>query len=117
MSYIEEYYKYLCDNPDKACNKILTVYKKLVEDIKKPKEITFYNEITEETETHRFVFDIEKGRRPIRFIETFCRHSKGKWAGKPIKLELFQKAYIQALFGFLNRDTNTRRFNETIFWY
>ena len=34
-------------------------------------------------------FDEGAGNRPIEFIETFCKHSKGKWAGKPIKLGLF----------------------------
>ena len=50
MTYIEEYYQYLLDNPDKACNKVLTVYKKLVNDIKKPKQVSFFNKITEENE-------------------------------------------------------------------
>ena len=35
--------------------------------------------------------------------------------GAPIVLELFQKAFIQALFGFLNKKTKLRRFNETLF--
>ena len=35
MTYIEEYYKFLKDNPDKACHKVLVTYKKLVADIKK----------------------------------------------------------------------------------
>jgi phage terminase large subunit-like protein len=61
-----------------------------------------------------FYFDEEKGERPIQFIETFCKQSEGE-IGKPIKLELFQKAYIQALFGFVYRDTGYRRFNETMF--
>ena len=45
MTYIEEYYKYLKTNPDKACHKVLTVYKKLVDDIKKPKKVSFFNDI------------------------------------------------------------------------
>ena len=115
MTYIEEYYQYLLDNPDKACKKILSVYKKLVNDIHNPKEITFYNSITEETETHRYIFDETKGTRPIRFIEKFCRHSKGKWAGKPIELELFQKAFIEALFGFVDEETGLRKYKKAVF--
>ena len=60
-----------------------------------------------------FYFDEKKADRPIEFIETFCKQAEGKM-GEPIKLELFQKAFIQAIFGFLNRDTKTRRFNEVI---
>lgn len=115
MSYIEEYYQYLLDNPDKACKKVLVVYKKLVDDIKKPKSITFYNSLTEQEETHKFIFDEEKGTRPIRFIEQFCKHSKGKWAGKPIKLELFQKAFIEALFGFIDEETGLRKYKKAVF--
>ena len=33
MTYIEEYYQFLLKNPDKACYKVLTTYKKLVKDI------------------------------------------------------------------------------------
>ena len=112
MTYIEEYYNYLLKNPEKSCHKILTVYKKLVEDLKKPKQVSFFNEITEENETHTFVFDEKKGNRPIEFIEKFCKHSKGKWAGQPLKLELFQKAFIQALFGFVDKDTGIRKYKK-----
>lgn len=115
MSSIEEYYNFLLENPDKACSKILCVYKKLVNDIKKPKEITFYNSITEEEETHRFIFDEKKAQKPIRFIEQFCRHSKGKWAGQPIQLELYQKAFIEALYGFIDEETGLRKYKKAVF--
>ena len=115
MSAIEEYYQFLLDNPDKACNKVLTVYKKLVDDLKKPKEVTFYNEITEEEETHKYIFDENKATRPIRFIEKFCRHSKGKWAGQPIKLELYQKAFVEALYGFVDEETGLRKYKKAVF--
>ena len=112
MTYIEEYYQFLLKNPDKACHKVLVTYKKLVQDIYNPKQVSFFNEITEEEETHTFVFDEKKGNKPIIFIEKYCRHSKGKWAGKPVKLELFQKAFIQALFGFVDKDTGIRKYKK-----
>lgn len=98
MTYIEEYYQFLLKNPQKASKKVLIVYKKLVQDIYNPKQVSFFNEITEENEVHTYVFNENKGNRPIKFIEKFCKHSKGKWAGKPVILELWQKAFIQALF-------------------
>ena len=112
--YIEEYYKWILDNPDKVNIKIKTIYKKLVDDIKKPKQVTFYNKITEENETHIYVFNEELGNRPIRFIEKYCKHSKGKWAGKPIVLELWQKAFVEALFGFVDKDTDIRKYKKGI---
>lgn len=110
ITYIEEYYQFLLKNPDKACRKILSVYKKLVQDIYNPKVISFYNEATEEEETHTYVFDLKKADRPIEFIEKYCRHSKGKWARQPIKLELWQKATIQAIFGFVDKETGIRKY-------
>ena len=112
MTYIEEYYDFLKKNPDKACRKVLVTYKKLVNDIKKPKKVSFFNETTEENETHTYVLDEKKGNKPINFIEKYCRHSKGKWAGQPVKLELFQKAFIQALFGFVDKDTGIRKYKK-----
>ena len=100
MNYIKEYYNKINSGEIIAGKKIKKIYKRLVEE--------------SENESLSFYFDEETGERPIQFIETFCKQAEGE-IGKPIKLELFQKAYIQALFGFLNRDTNKRRFNETMF--
>lgn len=63
----------------------------------------------------KYAFDKEKANRPIEFIERFCRQSKGEWAGQSVRLELFQKAFIQALFGFVDRDTGLRRYREAFF--
>ena len=112
MTYIEQYYNFLLKNPEKACHKVLITYKKLVNDLKELKKVSFFNEITEENETHTFVFDEKKGNKPIEFIERFCKNSKGKWAGQPLKLELFQKAFIQALFGFVDKDTGIRKYKK-----
>lgn len=114
MTYIEEYYQFLLKNPNKACHKVLTTYKKLVQDIYNPKQVSFFNEITEEQEIHIYFFDELKGNRPIQFIERFCKHSKGKWAGKPVVLELWQKAFIQALYGFSDKDTGLRKYKKGI---
>ena len=100
MNYIREYYEKIHSGEIVAGKKVIKIYKRLVEE--------------SENNSLSFYFDEEIGERPIEFIETFCKQAEGE-IGKPIKLELFQKAYIQALFGFINRETNTRRFNETMF--
>nr|DAY50906.1 MAG TPA: Large Terminase [Caudoviricetes sp.] len=112
MTYIEEYYQFLLKNPDKACHKILVTYKKLTQDLYNPKQVSFFNEITEEMETHIYIFNEKRANRPIQFIEKFCKNSKGKWAGKAIELELFQKAFIQALFGFVDKETGIRKYKK-----
>jgi phage terminase large subunit-like protein len=62
-----------------------------------------------------YVFDEARANRPIEFIERFCKHSKGEWAGQGIRLELFQKAFIQALFGFVDAQTGLRQYRESFF--
>ena len=63
----------------------------------------------------KYRFDEAKANRAIEFIERFCKHSKGEWAGQPVRLELFQKAFISALFGFVDCKTGFRRFQEAFF--
>lgn len=113
-TYIEQYYQWLLDNPKKANVKVLAVYKKLVDDIKKPRIVEYLNKQTGEVEVKTYVFDREKSERPINFIEKFCKHSKGKWAGKPVLLELWQKAFIQATYGFINQETSYRKYRKVI---
>jgi phage terminase large subunit-like protein len=80
-----------------AGEKIKKVYKQLAKDCKRKKG---------------FHFDLDKASRVIYFVETFCRQSKGDM-GKPIKLELFQKAALQAIFGFVD-DEGRRKYNEVL---
>ena len=61
-----------------------------------------------------YIFDEEKAKRPIVFIEKFCKQSVGV-AGGDLKLDLFQKAFIEALFGFVFKTTGYRRFRESLF--
>ena len=114
MTYIEEYYNKISSGEINACKKIKAVYKKLVDDLKKPKTVSFLNKITDEVEEHTYIFDEQKADRPIQFIEKYCKHSKGKWAGKPVILELWQKAHIQALYGFVDKETGLRKYRKFI---
>lgn len=114
MTYIEEYYKWILDNPTKVNEKVKTIYERLVQDLKEPKTSTIFNPTTEENEVHTYIFDEKLGTRPIKFIELFCKHSKGKWAGKPVELELWQKAFIEALFGFVDEETKLRKYKKAV---
>ena len=116
MTYIEEYYKWICDNPNKVCKKIKTIYERLYKDIYKENKVSFFNKSIGEEETHTYIFDEKKSLRCIHFIEKYCKQSKGQWNGKPLKLELFQKAFLQALFGFVDKDTGFRKYRKAIFF-
>jgi phage terminase large subunit-like protein len=97
-TYIEEYWQQIESGQVTACRRLIQQYQKLIDELKHPRD--------------PWVFDIERANQPIEFIERFCKHSKGKWIGKPVKLELFQKAKIQAVYGFVHKDTGLRRCRE-----
>ena len=74
MSYIEEYYEWIKKNPNKVCNKIKKQYEKLVEDLKTPKKVSFYNKLTDSIEEHTYIFD-EKKIDFLRFVCGVCSAS------------------------------------------
>lgn len=100
MNYIRKYCDKIESGEVVVSGKVRKVYKRLLKEMEAPGQ---------------YIFDEKKAVRPIEFIERFCKHSKGEWAGHPIRLELFQKAYVSALFGFVDKDTGLRRFRETLF--
>ncbi len=57
-----------------------------------------------------FHFDYDIAQKHINFMERFCKLPTGN-IGHPLKLELFQKARFQAIFGFVD-DNNLRQYNE-----
>lgn len=114
MTNIEEYWNWILNNPNKVDEKVKKIYKRLVENIKKPQKVSFLNKTTGEVEEHTYIFDEAKANRPITFIEKYLKQSKGVWNGKPLKLELFQKAFIEALFGFVDEETGLRKYKKAI---
>lgn len=100
MNYVREYCDKIHSGEILTSRRVMAVYKRLVAEML-DNDAPYY-------------FDEELGERPIAFIETFCKQSQGV-LGAPIQLELFQKAFIQALFGFINKETGFRRFRETMF--
>ena len=59
-------------------------------------------------------WDPAAGDRPVQFIERYCKHHKGEWAGRPLLLEDWQKENIRQAFGWFRAD-GTRRF-RTAYW-
>jgi phage terminase large subunit-like protein len=55
-------------------------------------------------------FDPAKGKHVITFIEQFCHHSQGEWAGNLVVLEPWQCALLYILNGWRWADTGYRRF-------
>lgn len=100
MNYIEEYYGQILDGRVAVSEKVRRVYKHLVDKL--------------HDTGSQYVYDDEKAKYVIEFVETFCCQSKGTWGGKPLKLELWQKAATAALFGFVDKDTGLREYRQLI---
>ena len=58
-------------------------------------------------------FDPKRSNRILEFAENFCRHSKGKFGGKQVVLELWEKAMLAVIFGFIDNDGN-RKYREAM---
>ena len=99
-NYILEYWDKIQSGEILVCRRIKQQYEKLVDDLNNPKE--------------PYVFDIDLANKPIVFIETFCMQAQGKNMGKPLKLDLFQKAKIQAIYGFVHKKTRMRQYREVM---
>lgn len=63
--------------------------------------------------------DFSDADKRIRFIEKECKHSEAPHAGKPFILELFQKAFVEAIYAFKIYDEEigrlVRKYNEILF--
>lgn len=93
----EQYFGGILDGKIVACDKMKRMSEKLIERYLAPDE---------------FHFDLKIATRHTDFIEKFCRIPSGK-LGEPLRLELFQKARLQALFGFVD-DNDLRQYNECL---
>lgn len=97
MSDLERYCRAVLDGEIVACKRIKQVCEMLLNQLYSPGE---------------YHFDEEIALRHTSFIEQFCKQPTGK-LGTPLNLELFQKARLQALFGFVD-DNGNRKYNECL---
>ncbi|AIQ69545.1 terminase large subunit [Paenibacillus graminis] len=57
-----------------------------------------------------FVFDEDKGYRPVGYIEKFCKPSMGDF--DRLELQPWQHFIVGSLYGWVHKDTGLRRFRE-----
>lgn len=98
VNYVRRYLKAIREGKITVSQDVLAFYERL--------------EAQQTDKTYKYRFDLKLGNHAIEFIETFCRHYEGELAGQLIKLDLWQKAFIQTLFGWVDRKTKLRRFRE-----
>ena len=97
--YLEQYCVLVLTGKIVACRKIIAVCAVLLHKLRFPEKY------------YPYIFDVDEANRHIDFVEMFCKQPQGK-LGEPLKLELFQKARYQALFGFIHSEKRTRQYKE-----
>ena len=101
-SYLLEYYEKCCSGEIVVGKELLQCLRNLMEDLA----------------DEQYRFDLAEPHKRIRFIEIKCKHSISPFAGKPFLLELWQKAFIEASYGFKIFDDEfslwVRRFVEAL---
>lgn len=97
MIEFEKYFGNILDGKITACDKMKRISDILIQRYLAPDQ---------------FHFDEDIAKKHTDFIEKYCKQPSGD-LGQPLKLELFQKARIQALFGFVD-DNNVRQYNECL---
>jgi phage terminase large subunit-like protein len=80
-------------NINPVCNKIYWTYKKVVYDMDHPNE---------------YFYSFSRANHILEFAENYCRHSKGKMGGQLIELELWEKAHLATVFGFIDISGNRK---------
>lgn len=64
-------------------------------------------------ENSEFFYSPQRANHILEFAENYCRHSKGKYGGQPVRLELWEKAILAAIFGFVDIEGN-RQYREVL---
>lgn len=96
---ILEYYEQIKNGKVTVCDKIRKWYKHLSDKVINP--------------TDGYHYEAKRGNHIIEFVENYCRHSKGKMGGQLVRLELWEKAWLAATFGFVD-DDGIRQYNLSV---
>lgn len=95
---ILEYWEKIQKKEVIVSNKVYRTYRKVVHDIQSPGE---------------YFYSSKRANHILEFAENYCRHSKGKFGGKPVRLELWEKAHLATVFGFVDIEGN-RKYRESL---
>lgn len=84
---ILEYWEQIKNGKEVVCDKTYRWYKYLVWHINNPDE---------------YFYSTKRANHILEFAENYCCISKGDGAGSPVQLELWEKAHLAAVFGFVD---------------
>ncbi|MDU7339034.1 MAG: terminase large subunit [Clostridium sp.] len=95
---ILEYWSKIESGEEVVGLKIYKTYKKLVYDVEHPGE---------------YFYSVKRANHILEFSENYCHNYQGKEGGKLVRLELWEKAMLAAIFGFVNIE-GIRKYREAI---
>jgi phage terminase large subunit-like protein len=96
---ILEYWEQIESGKEIVSEKIKKTYKKIVYDLT--------------DNASEYYYSPKRANHVIEFIENYCKHSKGKMGGQPVILELWEKALLATVFGFID-ITGCRKYREAV---
>ena len=88
-----------------AYNPILEYWNKIEsgEEVVSAKIYKWYKYLTQlVNEPGEYFYSPKRANHILEFAENYCKISKGAGAGKPVRLELWEKAHLAAVFGFID---------------
>lgn len=95
---IQEYWEAICTGEEIVGAKIQKTYKKLANDLER---------------TGEYFYSPKRANHILEFAENYCHHSKGRCGGQKVVLELWEKALLAAIFGFVD-ISGIRKYREAV---
>lgn len=96
---ILEYWEQIESGKEAVSEKVRKTYQKIVYDLT--------------DNSSEYYYSPKRANHIIEFGENYCKHSKGKEGGKPVRLELWEKAHLATVFGFIDIEGN-RKYRESL---
>ncbi len=96
---ILEYWAQIESGKEVVSEKVKKTYQKVVADLT--------------DNSSEYYYSPKRANHVIEFIENYCKHSKGKEGGQPVILELWEKALLATVFGFID-ITGCRKYREAV---
>lgn len=97
-TWLYKYYQAALDGSEVVGHEMLTGLKRLIDDL----------------EDERFYYHTSEAIKRIDFMENCIRLTKSPFYGKPMKLMLWQKAFIETIYSYKMAADNTDRFRRVI---
>ena len=96
---IREYWDAIQAGREVVSEKVRKTYEKVIRDLNDNSGEYFYSP--------------KRANHVIEFFENYCHHSKGKFGGQPVRLELWEKAMLATVFGFVDIE-GRRKYREAL---